>query len=435
MFPISNGMNLPIIKNWNELSTTSLREDALQILEAGLESVATENVIESQIVLKDGDLCIKDARICLGLYKQVFFVGIGKCALDAGGVFEKLLGDRITDGIVLDVRGGVLKKLRSYVGTHPYPSEQNLEATRAIVKMFDNITVEDLVITVISGGGSSLLCMPHDLKCEVLANITKGLMDKGASIHEINIVRKHTSDIQGGQLAKLLFPATVISFIFSDVPGNDMGTVASGPTVMDASTQEDAEKILAKYDILTLCTLPHCELVETPKNPKYFERVTNILLVTGHKALEAMAKKAIALGYKSTIVTDNLEGEARVVGEKLAREENASRVCKLYGGETTVRVWGQGKGGRNQELVLAALSHLVTNKVIVAAASDGWDNSDVAGALGDKDLFEHAQGLHADPSQFLDTNNSYEFFSRIGGHIKTGRTGINVSDLYFILAG
>ena len=170
MFPISNGMNLPIIKNWNELSTTSLREDALQILEAGLESVATENVIESQIVLKDGDLCIKDARICLGLYKQVFFVGIGKCALDAGGVFEKLLGDRITDGIVLDVRGGVLKKLRSYVGTHPYPSEQNLEATRAIVKMFDNITVEDLVITVISGGGSSLLCMPHDLKCEVLAN-------------------------------------------------------------------------------------------------------------------------------------------------------------------------------------------------------------------------------------------------------------------------
>jgi len=428
-------MNLPIIKNWNELSITSLREDALQILEAGLESVATENVIESQIVLKDGDLCIKDARICLGLYKRVFFVGIGKCALDAGAVFEKLLGDRITDGIVLDVRGGVLKKLRSYVGTHPYPSEQNLEATRAIVKMFDNITVEDLVITVISGGGSSLLCMPHDLKCEVLANITKGLMDKGASIHEINIVRKHTSDIQGGQLAKLLFPATVISFIFSDVPGNDIGTVASGPTVMDASTQEDAEKILAKYDILTLCTLPHCELVETPKNPKYFERVTNILLVTGHKALEAMAKKAIALGYKSTIVTDNLEGEARVVGEKLAREENASRVCKLYGGETTVRVWGQGKGGRNQELVLAALPHLVMNKVIIAAASDGWDNSDVAGALGDKDLFEHAQGLHADPSQSLDTNNSYEFFSRIGGHIKTGRTGINVSDLYFILMG
>lgn len=428
-------MQLPIIKNRNELSTTSLREDALQILEEGLLSVATENVIESQIVLKDGDLCIKDARICLGLYKRVFFVGIGKCALDAGRVFEKLLGDRITDGIVLDVRGGVLKKLRSYVGTHPYPSEQNLEATKAIVEMFRGITAEDLVIAVISGGGSSLLCMPHDLKCEAVARLTKGLMDKGATIRELNIVRKHISDIQGGQLAKLLYPATVISFIFSDVPGNDIGTVASGPLVMDTSTKEDAEEILAKYAVLALCELPHCELVETPKDPKYFERIANILLVTGHKALEAMAKKAIALGYTSTIVNDNLEGEARVVGEKLVQGKNTPRTCKLYGGETTVRVRGRGKGGRNQELVLSALRHISVNTIVVAAASDGWDNSDVAGALGDQDLFLRAEELHAVPSQFLDTNNSYEFFSRVGGHIKTGRTGINISDLYFTLTG
>jgi glycerate 2-kinase len=428
-------MQFPIIKNWGELSTTKLRDDALAILEAGLESVATENVINAQIILKDGDLCIKDARICLGLYTRVFFIGIGKCALDAGAAFEKILGDHITDGIVLDVRGGVLKKLRSYVGTHPYPSEQNLEATKAIVEMVSDITEKDLVITVISGGGSSLLCLPHDLKCETIATITKGLMDKGASIHELNVVRKHTSDIQGGQLAKLLFPATVISFIFSDVPGNDMSTIASGPTVMDTSTRKDAEKILATYDVLSLCTPPHCALVETPKNQKYFKRVTNILLVTSHKALEAMAKKASSLGYRSTIVTDHLEGEARVVGEKLAREESIPRTCRLYGGETTVRVRGKGRGGRNQEVVLGALPHLPLHKLVVAAASDGWDNSDVAGALGDQDLFHDAQKMSLDPISFLDTNNSYEFFSRLGGHIKTGRTGINISDLYFTLTG
>jgi len=428
-------MEYPIIKNWAELSTSALKEDALKILEAGLESVATERVIESQIVLKDGDLCIRDARICLGLYKRIFFVGIGKCALDAGLVFERLLGEKITDGVVLDVREGVLKNLRSYVGTHPYPTQENIDATKAIVEMFSDITAEDLVITVISGGGSSLLCLPHDIKCGTLALITKGLMDKGASIHELNTVRKHTSDIQGGQLAKILYPATVVSFIFSDVPGNDLSAIASGPTVVDRTTKEDAERILVKYDILTLCEVPHCELVETPKQQKYFKNVTNILLVTGTRALEAMARVANKLGYKSTIVSDTLEGQARIVGEKLARENLVPRTCKLYGGETTVRVQGKGKGGRNQELVLGGLSHLSPHTILVAVASDGWDNSDVAGAMGDENLLRRAHKLSLDPQDFLDSNNSYEFFSRMGGHIKTGRTGINVSDLYFVLTG
>lgn len=426
-------MQYPIIKNWAELSTSPLKEDALKILEAGLESVATERVIESQVVLKDGDLCIRDARICLGLYKRVFFVGIGKCALDAALVFERLLGERITDGIVLDVRGGVLKHLRSYVGTHPYPTQENIDATKAIVRMFNDITAEDLVITVISGGGSALLCLPHDLKCETLGLITKGLMDKGATIHEINTVRKHTSDIQGGQLAKILYPATVISFIFSDVPGNDMGAVASGPTVVDTTTKEDAERILVKYDILTLCELPHCELVETPKQQKYFKNVTNILLVTGTRALEAMARTANKLGYKSTIISDTLEGEAKVVGEKLARENLVPRTCKLYGGETTVRVQGKGRGGRNQELVLGGLSHLSPHTLLVAAASDGWDNSDAAGAMGDEEFLKRAQELSLNPNDFLNNNDSYEFFSRAGGHIRTGKTGINISDLYFTI--
>lgn len=426
-------MNEHKIKNFDELAITPLRKDALGILEAGYGAISTENVIRTQVKIEEDILFVKDKKINLSDYERIFFVGIGKCAADAGVVFEDILGGRITDGIVIDVRGVELKRIRSRVGTHPLPSEVNVEAAKSIKEMLEGATERDLVIALISGGGSALLCLPHDIKCEVLAKITKELMKKGANIEEMNTVRKHLSLIQGGQFAQIAYPAKIISLIFSDVPGDDIATIASGPTVLDTTTKKDAQDVLSKYGVSTDCDLPDCEIIETPKDKKYFENVENVLLLTNETALYAMKEKALELGYVAQIVDTKLQGEARDVGRVLA-QNSAPGVCMLYGGETTVTVKGGGSGGRNQELVLGALSCLKKNSIIVAAASDGWDNSPAAGAIGDELVLEKSKEAGLSPEDFLNDNNSYEFFKKVGGAIDTGKTGSNVSDLYFTLS-
>lgn len=423
-----------VIKNIEKLGTSVLRKDALAVLEEGYQAVRTDRVVREQISMKGQDICVNDLSLCLSDFERIFFIGIGKCAVDAAEVIEDIVGDRITDGVVIDVKVGSFKHLRSYLGTHPFPSPQNIEATKEIVSMVNEITERDLVFVVVSGGGSSLLCLPHNIVSEKIQEMTEALWAKGATIGEVNVVRKHISDIQGGQLAKMLFPATVVSFIFSDVPGDDMSIVASGPTILDTSTVMDAEHILAQYDVLTQCRLPDCELVETPKDEKYFEKVKNILLVTNKIALNAMAKKAVALGYQAEIRDTALQGIARNIGAYFASTQNPSGSCYLYGGETTVELSaGHGEGGRNQELALGALKTIPNDVVIVAAASDGWDNTDVAGALVDASVRERANALSINPIEYLERNDSYNFWKKIEGSIITGRTGINVSDFYFVM--
>jgi glycerate-2-kinase len=410
-----------------------MRKDALDILEAGYEAILTKNVIRGAVTREGNTICIKDMNVCFDDYERIFFVGVGKCAVDAAEELEDIIGDNLTEGIVLDVKSGIFKKLTSRVGTHPYPTEQNVEAAKEIEAMLEKTTEKDLVLMVISGGGSSLLCLPHELKCESITKITKTLMDKGAPIRDINIVRKHFSEIQGGGLARMAYPATVVSLLFSDVPGNDIDTIASGPTVLDKSTKEEAEETLMKYNAFNLCEVPYCEILETPKDEKYFKNVYNILVVTNDMALEAMAKKADELEYGAVICSNCAEGEAREFGKKIASDEYAVRGCYLYGGETTVTIAGKGLGGRNQEVVLGAFPYLREGMLIVGAASDGWDNSDVAGAMSDKEFFDKAEEMKLYPEDFLKENNSYEFFKRAGGHIQTGRTGANVADFYFVL--
>jgi len=425
-------MSEHIIKNFDELAVTSLHKDALEILEAGYDAINTEKVISSKVKVENNHLFINDKDINLESYERVVFVGIGKCAADAAISFEKLLGEHLSGGIIIDVRGVTLQKITSHVGTHPLPSEENIVAAQSIKDMLEDMTEKDLVIAVISGGGSALLCLPHDLRCDMFTNITRTLMEKGANIHELNTVRKHLSEIQGGQFAKLAFPATVVSFIFSDVPGDDISVVASGPTVLDTTTREDAERVLVKYNVLTTCKLPSCEVLETPKEEKYFDKVDNILILTNEVALSSMKEKATELGYRALIADSKVEGEARIAGKLIAGQVKIG-TCMLYGGETTVTLKNGGNGGRNQEFILGALPHMKENSVVVAAASDGWDNTDVAGAIGDKNLFIKARGLGFLPEEFLKKNESYEFFKKVGGHINTGRTGSNVSDLYFTL--
>ena len=436
-----------IIKNYDELATTPLRRDAMDILETAYESINTKNLIKKTVVRSDGRVRIQDVEFKLEDYDRVFFVGIGKCSVDAATAIEDILGDKITDGLVIDQKSRTFKKVRSFVGTHPYPSEQNVTAAKEVVAMLTGLTEKDLVLTVISGGGSSLLSLPHKISTDTLMLITRIMMDKGAPIHELNIVRKHLSEVQGGQLAKIAYPAKIVSLIFSDVPGNDLTTIASGPTVSDESTIHEAEALFVKYDILKECRLISLEAVETPKEEKYFENVHNLLVLSNDIALEAMKTKATDLGYSAEILNDKIQGEARELGKTMAQMPVEKKKCYLYGGETTVTVVRQnGSGGRNQELVLGALPSIKDNVVVVAAGSDGWDNSDTSGAIGDKPLFENAEKLKISAEKFLDDNNSFTFFDRVktaspadeparAGHIMTGRTGANVADFYFVLMG
>lgn len=426
-----------VIKNFDELATSSLREDALNILEAGYLAISTKKVIEEKVRIEGEHFIVGDTDIRLGDYDRILFVGVGKCAADAAEVFENLLGDYMSDGIVIDVRGTTLKKIKSHIGTHPLPSKNNVVITQSVMELLKRATKRDLIIAVISGGGSALLCLPHDIKCDMVLSVTKELMQKGANIKEINIVRKHFSLIQGGHFARIAYPAKIVSLIFSDVPGDDISVVASGPTVFDVTTKEDAKNILEKYNISVSCHLPLCEILETPKEKKYFDEVENILMLTNENALISMKKKAQSLGYDAIIADRELQGKASLAG-KFISSQARRKSCILYGGETTVTIKdvnGKGRGGRNQEFVLGALRYLKEDTVIVAAASDGYDNIDVAGALGDRALLEKAQKGGFDIEEILNLNNSYEFFQKLGGHIKTGKTGSNVSDLYFTLTG
>lgn len=403
---------MSIIKNKEELATTPLRRDALEILEAGLEAIDTEKILRRKVSLKDGILDVGKESFNLQSFNKIIFIGIGKCALDGAKVIEDILGDYLTEGIAIDViadsaKGFVApKKVKYFAGTHPYPSEQNIEATRQILKMVSNLTEKDLVITLISGGGSSLFELPT-IPLEELIEKTKELTARGADIYELNTFRKNVSQVKGGKFAESCLPAQVVSLLFSDVLGNDISIIASGPTVLEAPT----------------------------------ERVKNILLVSNHDALEAMKVKAEELGFDTAIETEKLSGNAAEIGKELAQREPKPKTCILFGGETTVKLPAfapkselqRGEGGRNQEMALSVLSYMPEDSILVCAASDGHDNTDHAGAIADKQLLQKAKDLNLNPQEYLERSDSYNFFKNVGGAIYTGKLGSNVSDLCILI--
>lgn len=426
------------ILNAEKLAVNQARRAVLAMAEAGLQAVDTRAATRASIKFEDNRLRVNDQTYSLVGTKRIFLVGVGKCAIEAAAALEEILGPKLFDGIVLGIDDGEtskLKKIKVLLGTHPMPTEKNVAATKAIVAMLDSLTEEDLVIIIVSGGGSTLLCLPEaGASCVEEGLVLKQLFRAGADIRDINTIRKHLSLARGGYLAKYAYPAQVISLIFSDVPGNDIEFIASGPTVKDMTTVQDAKNILAKYGIITLNGSGR-GLIETPKEDKYFQGVQNILLVSNNLALRAMADKAQEFGYAPAICTDHLTGEAREVGIRVLAELKtaAPKSVRLYGGETTVTIKGQGQGGRSQELALVALHSIEPGEVIMAFASDGRDNTDAAGAICDTMIKEQAAKLGLDPNAFLQNNDSYTFFEKTGGHIITGYTGSNVSDLLIAL--
>lgn len=418
------------VTNYEKIAVTRARKDALEIAEAGISASLPETILENKFKLKGNILMAAGRKIDLSKYKNIYVAGGGKAAFRAARFIEKTLGSRITDGVVLDVKAGKLKRIRCFEGTHPYPTEKNVIATKELVSILKRAKKGDLIITIISGGGSSLLCDPHKMTCAEIKNITEEFFKKGSDIKEINIIRKHISNIHGGNVARLAYPADVLGLVFSDVPFRDASLVASGPTYPDKTTVADAKKVADKYGIKSLSFL------ETTKDGKYFKNVKNILMLSNSDALSAMKVIAEKKGYKAIICGSCLKGEAKKMAPKLLEgfPMPAGKSVLIGGGETIVLVSKKGKGGRNLEAAMGALGKLPKKTVIVSMASDGKDHIEgVGGGLADSLVAKKAAELGYDHKKFLDDNLSYKFMKDTNGLIRMKKTGTNVSDLLIIL--
>ena len=419
-----------IIKNFSRLANTSLRRDALLIANAGYQALEITSLFADTCSVEKNNLCVESTKYNLASYQNVYIVGIGKgSALAVKSLARSLPKKSITAGVVIDIRKLYIhSRIKSFIGTHPLPSKQNISATKRAVELLSKATAQDLVITVICGGGSSLSCKPSgDLTASELQMVSDHLLKSGANIQQINTVRKHMSLVHGGNMAKYAYPATVLSLIVSDVPGNDLQMVASGPTVLDQTTVADAQKIAKQF------ALDNIDFVETPKNKKYFENVTNIVLASGAKAINGMRNKAQELGYLPVIYSEELSGLACQIGPKMAKAVGSYQAL-LACGETQVVVSRPGKGGRNQDLALAALPYLPSNSVLVSCASDGKDNIAVAGGIVDS-VFSATKSkkFSIDPNQSVKNNLSFVTLKRLKGIFKIKPVTANVSDFVIVL--
>jgi glycerate-2-kinase len=425
------------IKNFDALAISDERRKLLTIAEAGLEAIDTDRVLRSMMRVEGEELFLGNVTVDLASVGKIIFIAIGKCAAEAAAVAEAVLGDRIARGVVVDVKVCPVSspQIKTFCGTHPLPSEENMAAAEAIVQALGGLAENDLVIFVVSGGGSTLLFLPEDRRDRNESPIIEALMKAGANIHEMNVVRKHMSLARGGHLAQYAYPARVVSFIFSDVIGDDLSSIASGPTVKDLSTAEDAEKVLAKYNILRTCNIEKCGLVETPKDDKYFERTTNILAVSNVFALDAMKKSAEEIGFHVEIRGAALEGEAADVARMVAEaiHEAPPKSVLLWGGETTVTIHGTGNGGRNITVSAVALDYVKDGEEILSLASDGRDHGAYAGAICDTITKKDALKPDVGYETLLANNDTYALFEKIGHYLMTGDTGSNVSDLIIAL--
>jgi glycerate-2-kinase len=411
-----------IIKNFKSLALSKERRIALEIVEAGLSALDYEKIDFEQYLYQH-----ELARILTrnNTNKNIYLIGFGKGSAKIADILRKKI--KFKEIYVIDVKG------RYFKGTHPLPSRKNFLFTKKIIERFQGkLKKDDLVIVLVCGGGSAMLVYPK-ISLKKYIQINQELLKSGANIYEMNTIRKHLDLVKGGGLLKILYPAKVISFIFSDVPGNDLSFIASGPTVKDKTKIATALRIIKKYK---LKSVRKEDLIETPKEEKYFKNVRNILALSNLTALKAMKKKAESLGLKAKILTDNLKGDVKDVAKFLFQEIKKSKEKILIaGGETTVKVRGKGKGGRNQELVLwflKTLTYADSNFLIVSLNSDGWDNTEFAGAIGDKITLEKAEKLKLDIDKFLENNDSFHFFKKTKDGIITGRLPVNVADLIIL---
>lgn len=415
-------------KNYDELAITENRKLALEIANAGLNAIATEEVSLNSVKLENNILTIQNESFDLSKFKRIKVVGFGKCSIQAAQVLEKILGDKINSGAVVGLQKADCKYIETFAGTHPRPSEINIEAGKKIYEIIKDSKEDDLIIVLVSGGGSALLSYPESEYIQG-QKLYDSFLSSGKTISEINTVRKHISEMKGGGLAKIAFPATVVGLIFSDVPGDKFQDVASGATYKDITTVSDAQKIITENNLGDFI------LIETPKEDKYFEKVYNFVLVSNKTAVEAMDKKAKELGFETKIISTDLYDEVDESLKKLTEQTKDNLVILAAGEPKLVVTKKGGTGGRSLFMSLKAVfdKKVPENSVLIPLASDGMDNSDAAGAIVDKMTIEKIKKSGLDLTDYLDRYDAYPVFQKSGDIIMTGPTNANVSDLMIFL--
>jgi len=440
------------------MDENQLKTIANSILQAALKSVDPYYLIKQQIERKDNTLLFKNGiEIDLERYNTIRISGIGKGVAPMAKAMEGLLGDNLTGGdIVVKYEHGMpLNKINIHEAGHPIPDKNTLKSTRFVLKNLKDLQKDDLVFVLITGGGSALLeKLPRSVSLDDLQNLSQILLNCGATIHEINCIRKHISRIKGGQLARHLYPAKVITLALSDVVGDDLSVIASGPTAPDESSFEDALEIFRKYrvtkkipeNILHILDFGAAgKIKETPNSDdEIFNNVKNIVIGNNCLSLIAAKSEAVKQGYNTIILSSMIEGEAKEIAHIIAaviKEIQVSDLpikkpaCILMGGEPTVSIKGDGKGGRNQELALAVANIGITDPFLfLSCGTDGTDGpTDAAGAIVTNFTFEKAELMELSMKKHLSDNNAYNFFNPIRDLIRTGPTRTNVMDVMIAL--
>lgn len=450
-----------ILENSSNKKTLLLRDDALRILEEAMKSVDPRKAIIKTISRTGEKIRFRGESISLTDYSHIYVIGGGKASGAMAEAVETVLGERITEGYVNILTGTKEKysteKITLNEASHPVPNRKGLRGVEKMLRLADKAKANDLVVVLISGGGSALMPSPaKGISLDDLEEVTRLLLKSGATINELNAVRKHLSSFKGGMLAKRCHPSKVISLILSDVVGDPLDTIASGPTAPDSTNYNDAIYALKRRNIwertpeavkTRLLKGKKGKLDETPKkdNP-VFDDVSNIVIAGNSIASESAMDASKELGYNSIVLSTMIEGESKHVGTFIAgitkEISKFDRPVKrpaavIVGGETTVNVTGEGVGGRNQELALSAARRLGGIECVIASlATDGIDGpTDSAGAIVDGFTESRADEEGLQLETYLDDNDSNSFFKELGDLLITGPTGTNVNDLIVLLVG
>lgn len=439
-------------------SVESLRQDARTIFDAGVKAADPVKAVSRHVRLVRGSIEVDGHRYRLSDYRNVYVVGAGKGSAKMARAVEEMLGHRIAGGIVI-VKVGYsvpLRKLIVIEAGHPIPDGNGVRGTVRLMNLLRKTTAEDLVFCLLSGGGSALLTRPAEgLSLRDKRQMTRLLINSGAPIGQINAVRKHMSQVKGGRLAKLIHPASLISLILSDVVGDPIETVASGPTAPDSSTFFDCQNVFDRYGLtreiprsVAMLIQRGCngEIEETPKHgDPAFDSARNIIVGNNQLALLAATQEAENLGYRVLVLSESAEGEAAdvavrhvaVAKEILAKGDPIPRpACVLSGGEATVTVTGNGLGGRNQEFALAAAQEIdgLQGVVALSGGTDGTDGpTDAAGGIVDGATIQRAESKRLNARDYLKNNDSYHFLRATDDLLITGPTFTNVMDLRLVL--
>jgi len=440
--------------------TLDLRASAAQLQQAALRAVDPAEAVYKHLSRIGPQLLIDTHAYDLRGFERVFVVGAGKAALPMTEAVCEVLRDQLTAGVIITKYGHTDRplpdQLRVYEAGHPVPDHNSIDATRQLAALLRSAMPRDLVIVVLSGGGSALMTLPADgISLADVQTTTQLLLRAGATIHQINAIRKHMDDIKGGGLARLANGATIITLVLSDVIGDDLSVIASGPAVPDPSTFADAWRVIEDFALIDqlpdsirqrLWAGKHGHIADTPKpGEALFDQVQTVIIGSNVRAALAAEAATKQLKFNTLLLSTSVQGEAREVAKvaaAIAQEIQrynrplAKPACVIWGGETTVTLKGNGLGGRNQELALAAAMAIdgLPDTLIAALGTDGTDGpTDAAGAIVTGETIERGRSIGLEAAAYLAANDSYHYFQQLGDLISTGPTGTNVNDLVFIL--